>query len=112
MSKVILSLLFVILAPSSVFAFTDLGSLTEYTCIVEIEESSLSGGEADTIGYQIFQTCNENEARESIAKVTDMSLSQIQIQVIKTMRPSFALISTHSSNNDGHQIASMIFQKR
>ncbi len=97
------------LAQANTKNLSQLGNLTEYTCIVEIESGfGNNGGVTDSVGLNLYQTCNENNPREVIGSFFETSTAQLQIMVIKQLRPDFTLIS--SSGNDEN--LKMIFQKK
>jgi len=113
--KLFLVVIGFILNSSLAFAdFSKLGNLTEYICIVEIENGFAdNGGEADSLAFNVYQTCDESSKRELITQIFDAndptitSLANIQIKVIKTMRNSFKLISSTETDNK----TTMVFRK-
>ncbi|MCJ8276935.1 MAG: hypothetical protein HRT44_01480 [Bdellovibrionales bacterium] len=103
MKSVLLSLILVF-AFSAQAEISGLGSISDYSCVVEIVHDGPS--------LVLSQNCNAETANQELGRYRTalMSKAQLQIMVIDQMRDyGFTLVSQTSYEKNQ---ASMIFQKR
>jgi hypothetical protein len=110
MKLILLSIAAILLSSNALAAdLSQLGSMTEYTCIVDVETRN-SGGY-----YRVKQTCDTSKS-QVIGNFSSEEKSPLLIQIIKVMRDKGMHLVTQSNDVYDSSKANgkllMTFQKR